>query len=73
MRQEGLFNSLLEPGGNPPDPPLQAWLADGGYTLGPVIQKAWVRKKAALLRAVLQAWLAGEEALGPMLRLQFFL
>ena len=26
---------LLEPGGNPPDPPLRAWLADGEEALGP--------------------------------------
>ena len=29
------MNSLLEPGGNPPDPPLEAWLADGEDALGP--------------------------------------
>ena len=28
------MNSLLEPGGNPPDPPLQAWLAGCGQHPG---------------------------------------
>ena len=30
---------FLEPGGNPPDPPLQAWLAGGGYNPRPVMRK----------------------------------
>ena len=38
-REEEGGTLFLEPGGNPPDPPLQAWLAGGGEGLGPVMQK----------------------------------
>ena len=39
---------LLEPGGNPPDPPLQAWLAGGEEALGPACTSGlgrWWEKK----------------------------
>ena len=37
--EEGRAFVIFEPGGNPPDPPLQAWLAGGGQGPGPVMQK----------------------------------